>query len=71
MARYKAVVSYDGSSYGGWQKQLNTTSIQEVIEQALAKMHKHDVAIVASGRTDAGVHALSLIHIYKDAYHKT
>ena len=34
MARYKAVVSYDGSSYGGWQKQLNTTSIQEVIEQA-------------------------------------
>ena len=61
MARYKAVVSYDGSSYGGWQKQLNTTSIQEVIEQALAKMHKHDVAIVASGRTDAGVHAIAQV----------
>ena len=61
MTRYKAVVSYDGSFYGGWQRQLNTNSIQEEIETALETMHKHPVDIVASGRTDAGVHAIAQV----------
>lgn len=61
MHRYKCIVSYDGSRYGGWQKQINATSIQEVIEHALGKIHSHEVSIVASGRTDAGVHALGQV----------
>ena len=61
MTRYKAIVSYDGSMYGGWQKQPNTNSIQEEIETALKQMHKHDVDIVASGRTDAKVHAIAQV----------
>lgn len=61
MARYKAIVSYDGSNYGGWQKQLNTNSIQEEIEKALKTMHKHAIEVVASGRTDAKVHALAQV----------
>lgn len=61
MPRYKAIVSYDGSQYGGWQKQLNTHSIQTEIEQALETIHGHPVPICASGRTDAGVHALAQV----------
>ena len=61
MTRYKAVVSYDGSCFGGWQKQPNTNSVQEEIETALQMMHKHPVDIVASGRTDAGVHAIAQV----------
>lgn len=59
--RYKAIVSYDGFAYGGWQKQLNSTSIQEEIEKALSSMHDHLVEITASGRTDAKVHAIGQV----------
>lgn len=61
MYRYKAIVSYDGSGYGGWQVQLNTHSVQGEIEGALYKMHNHPVGITASGRTDAHVHALAQV----------
>lgn len=61
MYRYKVIVSYDGSNYGGWQVQLNTHSIQEEIERALEKMHAHPISITASGRTDAHVHALAQV----------
>ena len=57
--RYLATVSYDGSNYSGYQVQPNRVTIQSVIEQALSKMHKDKpIKIVASGRTDAGVHAI-------------
>ena len=61
MHRYKAIVQYDGTHYGGWQKQLNTHSIQTEIEQALYHIHDHEVVITASGRTDAKVHALGQV----------
>ena len=53
----KAIVSYDGFNYAGWQKQENALGIQQVIEEALHKITKENVDVVASGRTDAGVHA--------------
>lgn len=59
--RYKAVVSYDGFAYGGWQKQLNSISIQEEIEKALSSMHERPIDITASGRTDAKVHAMGQV----------
>lgn len=59
--RYKVTLSYDGTNYGGWQKQINNSSIQEQIEGALFKMHNHVVEIVASGRTDAMVHAIGQV----------
>lgn len=55
--RYQAIVSYDGFAYGGWQKQTNTNSIQEEIENVLLKINGYDTPITASGRTDAQVHA--------------
>ena len=53
----KVTVSYDGYDYAGWQKQDNALGIQEVIEKCLSKINKQPIEIVASGRTDAKVHA--------------
>jgi tRNA pseudouridine38-40 synthase len=62
MQRYKCIISYDGSSFSGYQVQPNKRTIQSVIEAVLAKMHKGEpVKISASGRTDAGVHALGQV----------
>jgi tRNA pseudouridine38-40 synthase len=54
----KLLVSYDGTDFGGWQRQKNARSIQEELEKALEKMHGHPVPVTGAGRTDAGVHAL-------------
>ena len=55
--RVKAVISYDGSHYQGFQKQRSTKmTVTSAIEEALASL-KIDSPIVGSGRTDAGVHA--------------
>lgn len=53
----RLTLEYDGTRYHGWQRQQNALSIQEVIEQALARITGEPVRLVASGRTDAGVHA--------------
>ncbi|MEH7376890.1 MULTISPECIES: tRNA pseudouridine(38-40) synthase TruA [Bacillaceae] len=58
MARYKCIISYDGSGFSGYQVQPNKRTVQSVLEAVLSKMHKGDtVKVVGSGRTDAGVHA--------------
>ena len=55
--RVKAVISYDGSAYQGFQKQTSTKlTITGAIEEALASL-QINASIVGSGRTDAGVHA--------------
>lgn len=56
--RYKGIVMYDGTEFSGWQIQPNQRTVQSEIESILSVMHKKEVKIVASGRTDAGVHAL-------------
>lgn len=50
-------ISYDGTNYVGWQRQKNGVSVQEVIETALFKVTGEKTILVASGRTDSGVHA--------------
>ena len=58
--RYFITFSYDGSKYKGYQKQPNAKTIQEEIEKAIKKINNdQEVIIYASGRTDAGVHALN------------
>jgi len=59
--RYAAVISYFGERYVGWQRQKNGLSVQEVFERALSKAFGTDVSATASGRTDAGVHALAQV----------
>lgn len=55
--RYFFRIEYDGSRHGGWQRQPNTVSIQELIENALKTVLRVPVEITGAGRTDAGVHA--------------
>lgn len=55
--RYFFRVEYDGTDFGGWQRQPSTVSIQEKIEKALSTVLRVPVEITGAGRTDAGVHA--------------
>ena len=58
MQRYFAEVSYHGAAYHGWQRQPNALSVQEVLELEMNKFLPMQEGIVASGRTDTGVHCL-------------
>ena len=55
--KYAILLSYDGTAYRGWQTQKNGVSVQSVLEQAALAAFGKKVTIVASGRTDSGVHA--------------
>lgn len=55
--KYKLLIAYEGTSYGGWQIQPNAVSVQALIQQALSTILRKPIAIFGSGRTDAGVHA--------------
>lgn len=58
--RYLITFSYDGSNYYGYQRQPNKKTIQEEVENVLTKINGNQkVVINATGRTDAGVHALN------------
>ena len=57
--RFLIKFSYDGSSYCGFQSQRGLETIHDKIEQALTKINNSQkTIIVATGRTDKGVHAL-------------
>lgn len=60
--RIKLTVSYDGTSYCGWQVQSNGISVQQVLQEAISiTTGESDVKVIGSGRTDAGVHAVGQI----------
>ena len=57
--RFLIKFSYDGTNYSGFQTQKNKNTIQENIELALKKVNNNrETSLVATGRTDKGVHAL-------------
>ncbi|MBU4232053.1 MAG: tRNA pseudouridine(38-40) synthase TruA [Proteobacteria bacterium] len=57
MRNIRLLLEYDGTRYHGWQRQLEAATIQGVLEAAVARLTQAPVAIIGSGRTDAGVHA--------------
>lgn len=58
---YKIIFSYDGTSFYGYQKQINKRSIEEEIENKLSLVFNLKIKIYASSRTDKGVHALNQV----------
>ena len=65
MRNIKLTIEYDGKDFNGWQKQPNKLNIQGTIEQAIKSITGEDVELNASGRTDAGVHALGQVANFK------
>lgn len=59
MHNYKMTIAYDGTRYLGWQKQSENPlkTIQGKLEHILSLLFEEDIQVIASGRTDAGVHA--------------
>jgi tRNA pseudouridine38-40 synthase len=58
----KVTVAYDGTNYVGWQRQANGTSVQGLLEEAMARLEGGlPVTVTGAGRTDAGVHALGQV----------
>lgn len=57
MRDYRMTLAYDGTAYSGWQVQPGRVTVQAKIEWALRRITGQPVRAVASGRTDAGVHA--------------
>ena len=65
MRNIKLTIEYDGSGFNGWQKQPNKLNIQGTIERAIFDITRENVELLASGRTDAGVHALGQVANFK------
>lgn len=58
--RYFMTFSYDGSLFAGYQKQPKMRTVQGELEKVLKEINDNKkVDVHASGRTDAGVHALN------------
>lgn len=64
-------IEYSGSAFHGWQSQRHTAStIQGCVESALSRVAAAPTAIVAAGRTDAGVHAHGQVVHFDTGVHR-
>lgn len=62
MRNIKLIMSYDGSDFQGWQTQPGYRTVQETLESAIARLTgAAKIRVNASGRTDAGVHAVGQV----------
>jgi tRNA pseudouridine38-40 synthase len=61
MTTYRLVVEYEGTRYRGWQEQENARTVGGELRRALARVAGPVLDLGASGRTDAGVHALAQV----------
>lgn len=59
--RYFITFSYDGTHYHGWQIQPSGVSVQEVLQKALSTLLRQEICVTGAGRTDAGVHARTMV----------
>ena len=58
---FKLIVAYDGTEFSGWQRQRSQRTVQGAVEQAWCEITGEEVSVTASGRTDAGVHAVGQV----------
>lgn len=61
MSNYKLTIQYDGTDYAGWQIQENARTVQGTISDAIKVIFTEEINLLASGRTDSGVHALGQV----------
>ncbi|MBN2217545.1 MAG: tRNA pseudouridine(38-40) synthase TruA [Pirellulales bacterium] len=65
MRAIKLILAYDGTAYAGWQSQPDRPTLQETLETAIRQITGESVRALASGRTDAGVHALGQVAAFR------
>jgi tRNA pseudouridine38-40 synthase len=62
--RLRIDLAYDGTNFAGWAKQPDQRTVQECLEESLAKISRISPETIVAGRTDAGVHATGqVIHV--------
>lgn len=61
MTRYKINIEYDGTDLIGWQENQQGPSVQSLLQEAIFKFCGENTEVYSAGRTDAGVHALSMV----------
>jgi len=66
VSNYKLTIQYDGTDYAGWQIQENARTVQGTISDAIRVIITEEVNLIASGRTDSGVHALGQVANFRD-----
>ncbi|MDP3437462.1 MAG: tRNA pseudouridine synthase A [Bacteroidales bacterium] len=59
--RFFLLLSYNGSAFNGWQRQINGPSVQEHLEFAFSAYLREKIEITGAGRTDTGVHAINYV----------
>ena len=57
MRNIKLIIEYNGKNFNGWQKQPNKLNIQGELEKVIGEITGEEIDLIASGRTDAGVHS--------------
>ena len=65
MRHVKLILEYDGTAYGGWQRQKGAVTLQQVLEEKLEILLRHPAKAAAAGRTDAGVHATGQVACFR------
>ena len=61
MRTFKLILAYDGTDFAGWQWQPNRRTLQGTLQETLQRITQEEIKCFASGRTDAGVHALGQV----------
>jgi tRNA pseudouridine38-40 synthase len=70
MRNIRLTLCYDGTDFHGWQRQPELRTVQQVVEEAVERLTGVAPTIHASGRTDAGVHALGqVVHFLTPSRH--
>jgi len=65
MNSYKLIIAYSGTQYHGWQEQKGVATVAGTLQNVFKKVFNHDIKLVAASRTDAGVHALGQVAIFR------